>query len=275
MPPPAEPQILAPEVRVEEPGARVSFRGPVHFEWTSMRVPVPGLPPELNGFRFVHLSDIHARHYWSPAYDTLIERLQKSPPDLLLITGDFINDLNDHRPGLRVLKRLVPHLASRLGTFAVLGNHDVDLVAPELVGMNVTLLDSRRALLEGAAGARVELIGLCGVDRRDLDEKYIRTLPPREPRTLRIVLSHFPDHFRLTKPLAADFFLSGHTHGGQVCLPGGWPLITHDRMPKKYAKGIHRFGPTWYVVSRGLGYASFPIRVNCPPEVAEITTLSV
>ena len=129
--------------------------------------------------------------------------------------------------------------------------------------------------LAGVAGARVELIGLCGVDRRDLDETYIRTLPPREPRTLRIVLSHFPDHFRLTKPLAADFFLSGHTHGGQVCLPGGWPLITHDRMPKKYAKGIHRFGPTWYVVSRGLGYASFPIRVHCPAEVAEITTVSV
>jgi predicted MPP superfamily phosphohydrolase len=275
MAPPSEPQILLPEVRVEEPGARISFRGPVHFEWTAMRVPVPGLPPELNGFRFVHLSDIHARHDWAPAYDVLIERLKQSPPDLLLITGDFVNNLNDHRPGLRVLKRLIPQLSSRLGTFGVLGNHDVDLVTPDLAGMNVTLLDSRRAVLEGVAGARVELIGLCGVDRRDLDETYIRTLPPREPRTLRIVLSHFPDHFRLTKPLGADFFLSGHTHGGQVCLPGGWPLITHDRMPKKYAKGIHRFGPTWYVVSRGLGYASFPIRVNCPAEVAEITTVGV
>lgn len=265
---------LIPEVRVEGGGARFSLRGPVDFEWTSMRVPVPNLPAELGGFRFVHLSDIHARHYWAPAYDALIDRLKRSPPDLLLITGDFVNDLNDHRPGLRVLKRLVPQLSSRLGTFAVLGNHDVDLVAPELAGMNVTLLDSRRAVLEGAAGTRVELIGLCGVDRRDLDEEFIRTLPPREPRTLRIVLSHFPDHFRLIRPLEADFYLSGHTHGGQVCLPGGWPLITHDRMPKKYAKGIHRFGGTWYVVSRGLGYASIPIRVNCPAEVAEITTVS-
>jgi predicted MPP superfamily phosphohydrolase len=269
---PSTSQTLTPQITIEGSGSHLAFRGPRHFEWTSLRVPVPNLPRELTGFRFVHLSDIHARSYWCPAYDTLIARLKQSPPDLLLITGDFINDLNDHRPGLRTLKKLIPQLSSRLGTFAVLGNHDVDLVAPDLIEMKINLIGSRRVLLEEPGGAKVELIGLCGVDRRDLEPRFLPSLPPRQPQTLRIVLSHFPDHFRLIKPLQADFFLAGHTHGGQVCLPGGFPLITHDRMPKTYCKGIHRLDDTWYIVSRGLGYASIPIRVNCPAEVAEITT---
>jgi predicted MPP superfamily phosphohydrolase len=73
--------------------------------------------------------------------------------------------------------------------------------------------------------------------------------------------------------LDADFFLAGHTHGGQICLPGGWPLITHDRMPRRYSKGIFRFDGTWYIVSRGFGFAGVPVRINCPAEVAEITTV--
>jgi hypothetical protein len=84
-------------------------------------------------------------------------------------------------------------------------------------------------------------------------------------------MSHYPDQFHRAKPLAADFFLAGHTHGGQICLPGGIPIITHDRMPRRYASGIHRLGETWYIVSRGMGYASLPLRVNCPSEVAEVT----
>jgi len=81
------------------------------------------------------------------------------------------------------------------------------------------------------------------------------------------------DHDRRIRPLAADFFLAGHTHGGQICTPWGWPLITHDRMPRRYCKGVHRFDGTWYIVSRGLGFAGVPVRINCPSEVAEITTV--
>src|SRR5258706_69872 len=78
--------------------------------------------------------------------------------------------------------------------------------------------------------------------------------PHKEPGTLRIVMSHFPDHCRRIRPLAADVFLAGHTHGEQICTPWGWPLITHDRMPRRYCKGVHRFDGTWYIVSRGLGF---------------------
>ena len=72
------------------------------------------------------------------------------------------------------------------------------------------------------------------------------------------------------RPLRADFFLAGHTHGGQICLPGGRPIITHDGMPRGQCKGVFRMDGTWYVVSRGFGFAGIPVRVNCPPEVGEV-----
>jgi predicted MPP superfamily phosphohydrolase len=266
---------LVAEVSLARRGPWFMFRGPVGFEWTQIRAPVPGLAEELEGFRFVHLSDLHMRGYWSRGYDALIERLEQSRPDLLLITGDFIDNLHNYQPGLRTLKRLIPRLKSRLGTYGILGNHDVDLLGPPLQEMGVTLLDSRRALLESGGGAKLELIGLGGIARHDLDADFVARQPPKEPGTLRIVMSHFPDHFRRIRPLAADLFLAGHTHGGQICTPWGWPLITHDRMARRYCKGVHRMDGTWYIVSRGLGFAGIPVRINCPAEVAEITTVGM
>jgi uncharacterized protein len=70
--------------------------------------------------------------------------------------------------------------------------------------------------------------------------------------------------------LSPDLILSGHTHGGQVCLPGGYPLITHDALPRAYASGVHRIGQSWLVVSRGMGFAQFCLRLFCPAETLEI-----
>ena len=105
----------------------------------------------------------------------------------------------------------------------------------------------------------------------DLDAAYVASLPARTPGVVRIVLSHYPDHVRRIRPLEADLMLAGHTHGGQVCLPGGRPLITHDKLPRPYHHGVHRFEKTWVIVSRGFGFASPPVRLFCPAEVVQIT----
>jgi predicted MPP superfamily phosphohydrolase len=247
------------------------FRGPMGFEWTSARLPVPGLAPELEGFRFVHLSDFHLRGSWSKGYDELIERIEQAAPDLLLITGDFIDDKHDHRPGLATLRKLLPRLKSRLGSYAILGNHDVDVLQPYLREMGVNVINGQRALLQSGTGATLELIGFPGLARTDLDAHFVAAQPPKSPDALRIVLSHYPDQFRRARPLSADFYLAGHTHGGQICLPGGIPLITHDRMPRSQCKGVHRLDRTWFIVSRGLGYSGIPARLFCPSEVLEVT----
>lgn len=262
---------LVPEVSRSRPGPWFMFRGPMGFEWTAARLPVPGLAPELEGFRFVHLSDLHLRGAWSKGYDELIERFEQSPPDLLLCTGDFIDDKHDHRPGLSTLRKLLPRLRSRLGTYGILGNHDVDVLQPYLRDMGVNVINGSRAVLQSGGGASLELVGFPGLARTDLDAHFVARQPPKSPGTLRIVLSHYPDQFRRAKPLAPDLYLAGHTHGGQICFPGGLPLITHDRMPRRHCKGIHRLDGTWFIVSRGLGFSGIPARLFCPSEVMDLS----
>jgi len=86
------------------------------------------------------------------------------------------------------------------------------------------------------------------------------------------VLSHYPDAIiKLQKfDVMPDLLFAGHTHGGQVCLPGGMPILRHDTLPRRYCSGVHRFGGAWLVVSRGMGFSSYAIRVFCPAEVVEV-----
>ncbi len=249
----------------------IQFRTPANFAWSRFDLPVPSLPPALEGLRIVHLSDFHLRTHWARAYDELIDLLHQDAADLLLVTGDFVEDKRNPRPALPNLRRLVRGLTARLGCWGILGNHDRYHLAPYLHGSNVTLLDGRRQLL-GYRGATIELIGLPGVDRFDLSEEFVQSIPPREAASLRVVLSHFPDHIRRTSALRADLFLAGHTHGGQVCLPfaGGFPILRHDSLPRRLCKGAHRVDDTWLVVNRGFGFSGPPVRLFCSCEVIEI-----
>lgn len=247
----------------------VQWRGPWEFVWRDVPLSIADLPDELIGLRILHLSDFHTRNYWPPAYDTLLRGIQDNPPDLILFTGDYVESRRDHMPAVPHVKRLVAGFRARLGCFGTLGNHDLYHFAPQLDNTNVTLLEGARRLIS-LDNSAIEIIGLPGVHRDDLKDEFLRTLPPRTSRTLRIVMCHFPDHFPRVRFLEPDLFLTGHTHGGQVCLPGGIPIITHTKLPRRYCRGVHRIGPTWLVVNHGLGFSGLPLRVNCPAEVVEL-----
>ncbi|MGF1633207.1 MAG: metallophosphoesterase [Phycisphaerae bacterium] len=233
------------------------------------RLSLPGLPAAFEGLRLLHLSDLHFHRRWFPAHDALLADLARDPPDLICITGDFVEDKYDHRPALPLLRRFCTGLSSRLGTFAILGNHDGDLLRTRLHGCGLHLLESENAIIrpENAQNAELELLGLPGVDRADVDPA---ALPAKHPARPRIVLAHFPDLVHLPG-LAADVYLAGHTHGGQLCLPSGRPLLTHDSLPKTMCRGVHRIDQTWLVVSRGMGFSKWPVRTFCPAEVIELT----
>jgi predicted MPP superfamily phosphohydrolase len=239
------------------------------FEWNSLDVQVERLPPALQELRIVHLTDLHVGRRWFKAYDQLIERLDASPPDLILFTGDFVDHVYDHRPALPILEKLLTRLRARLGVYAVTGNHDGDLLGPRLPRWGVSLLNGRYERLESEQGS-MELIGLAGVKRRMFDPHLMAGLPPRQPGVPRIVLGHFPDQVRLIEPLGADVMLAGHTHGGQICLPNQRALISHDSLPKHMARGCHRVGQTLLVVNRGFGMTRWPVRLFCPAEVIEL-----
>ncbi len=257
---------LRARIEIDNPGGWLQLGLPRTIEWVRAELPIPGLRPELGGLRIIHLSDLHLRDRWASGYDELIERIGARPPDLICFTGDFVEDKRDHRPALPVLKRLVSALPSRLGIYAILGNHDGDLLGPRLAEMNIHHIGGQRACL----GA-IELLGFPGVDRADLDEVFLMNLPPRPPGGVRIALCHYPDLFDRIARCQPDLYLCGHSHGGQVCLPGGQPLLTHDASPRHYSRGIHRRGSTWHIANRGVGAGTPAVRLFCPAEAIEIT----
>jgi predicted MPP superfamily phosphohydrolase len=260
---------LEPIIRRDRIGPRLQILTAKGFEWVDAQIPIPHLPPELEGFRLLHVSDIHARRLWDPAWDELIARVQADPPDFIVYTGDFVDNKQKTRQSMPLVRRLVNSLKSRLGAAAILGNHDGDLLGPPLASLNLTLLDHRRLALHSGS-ATLEFIGVAGVDRKDFDPVFLRSLGRKGPGTVRIALSHYPDLIRRSRFLELDLFLAGHTHGGQVCLPGGIPIIRHDSLPAKLISGIHRVYDTWLVSNPGIGFSGLPVRLFCPAQVIEI-----
>ena len=249
---------------------------PYGFEWNCAKLAVPNLPPALEGLRILHVSDFHLRRFWKSPYDQLLAGIARNPPDLLLCTGDYVEEKHDYRPALPMVLRLVKGFKARLGCYGILGNHDLYWMEPPLRGTNITLIDGARREIrvsgpDGTGDATIELIGLPGVNRRDLSDDFVNSIPRRRDGTLRVVLSHFPDHLRRVQyPLQPDLFLAGHTHGGQVCLPNGYPVVRHDTLPRRLCTGVHWVDRTWLVVNRGFGFSGMMVRLFCPAEVLEL-----
>jgi predicted MPP superfamily phosphohydrolase len=262
--------LSAPLIETVQRGRWLQVISPGGFEWTRATLTMPDLPPSLDGLSIVHLTDLHLRSTWFKAYDELLDQLRRESPDLVLITGDFVEHRLLRRKAVLNAERFCRGLTARLGVFAVVGNHDGDFLAPRISGWGVTLVENSLAVLSATDGATIELIGLPGVFRLDFDALAIDAIPVKPANALRIVLSHFPDHIRYISALSADLVFAGHTHGGQICLPGRMPIITHDSLPRIYCSGVHRWEQSWLVVARGLGFATIPVRAFCPTEVMEV-----
>ncbi len=256
------------EISRSHRGPWIQVGMPGHFVWTRAGVPLRALPPSLNGLRILHLSDLHLGRKWGRPYDEFLAKIQQNPPDLILFTGDFVEDRYDHRGALPTVLKFLAGLRASVGIYAIFGNHDPDVMFPYLRDTGINFITHQRVVVQ-THGGLVELIGFPGQARHDLDPDFVAGLPPREGGVPRIILSHYPDLLGAAMPLDPDLYLCGHTHGGQICLPNGWPGLTHDGMPRHLSKGIHRVGQTWYAVSNGFGFTGVSVRLFCPAEVVE------
>jgi len=239
------------------------------FEWNRVELGLSDLPEALAGIRIVHLTDLHLRQKWQAEHEELIRRLNERPPALILFTGDFVDDKHDHRPALPTVERLIRGLPKSSLRFATIGNHDGDLMPPRLASYGLPVIVHQRVEVS-INGHPIELIGLPGPDRQDVSERFLHDLPPRRTGVPRIILCHYPDLIRAARRLRPDLYLAGHTHGGQICLPNEFPMMTHDSLPRRLSKGAHDVGGTCLVVGRGFGFTTFPVRAWCPAEVIEV-----
>ncbi len=230
---------------------------------TNVDVPVAGLPRMLAGVRIGFISDVH-RSRWVSAEDVTaaVTLLLSAAPDLIVLGGDYVTwgDPAFVGPAAEALAAL----SAPQGVFGVLGNHDSDReMAAALTDKRVEMLKDARTRLT-INGEPLELAGLRYWTRRQADIASVL----RGAAGTVVLIAHDPRRLREAAALNVPLVLSGHTHGGQVVLPGIGPLAAR-RFP--VVSGLGREGRTSIFVSRGVGTVYVPVRINCPPEVAVIT----
>lgn len=230
---------------------------------TEATMPFFGLPPALDGLRIALLTDVH-HSALVPAEDVTraVELALSTQPDMIVLGGDYVTygDRNFVQP---VAELLAP-LRAPNGVFAILGNHDDDREMPAaLTRKGITVLKDQRTRIV-IRGDALEIAGIRFWTRRPAD--ISKVLKGAEDPVL--LLAHDPR--RLTEAAALDVpaVLSGHTHGGQVVLPGVG-AFARARFP--IVEGLGRREQSSIFVSRGIGTVYVPVRINCPPEVALVT----
>ena len=230
------------------------------LEVTRQTMQVAGLPPALAGLRIGLLTDVH-RSRWVSHDDVreAVAALMAERPDLIVLGGDYVT-WGDRQFVVPAAESLAP-LSAPHGVFAVLGNHDDDHEMPAALEKNgVEVLKDACTHLT-IAGQGLDIAGIRYWTRRPSD---IATVIRGAPGPL-ILLAHDPR--RLTEAAALDIplVLSGHTHGGQVVLPG-LGAVAAQKFP--VVAGTGKRDRTVMFVSRGVGTVYVPVRINCPPEVA-------
>jgi len=229
------------------------------------KVPIAELPARAEGLRIAHLSDLHLRR-WGRFEQHLQDILAHLPCDMLLVTGDFGHRPSSHERTAELLRRLLGPVRPPLGIYGVLGNHDDAPLADH--DLPLTLLrDELRVICTGHFEYCLGGIEQT-VSRRSTVAGALGDLPDQAPV---ILMAHYPSTVYELPPGAGVLMLSGHTHGGQVRVPGIGCLWTNDRIPGDLARGLHQYRGNWLHVSAGTGVSSpFPVRLFCPPEITMI-----
>lgn len=230
---------------------------------------LPSLPEAFDGLRLLHLSDLHVDMYPATLH-AIIETVRNVDYDLCVMTGDYrgrtFGDIDSCIDGMRQLRT---HLRSPI--YAVLGNHDSIAMLPALEALDIRLLMNEHCLLE-RDGQRLQLAGIDDAHFFRVDDIQQAINSDISP-SLRILLSHTPEVFREAAAAGVDLFLCGHTHGGQICLPGGIPLTLDARCPRFVGKGRWEYAGMQGYTSVGAGSSVVSLRLNCPPEIT-VHTLS-
>jgi predicted MPP superfamily phosphohydrolase len=230
---------------------------------TEATLPVAGLPAALNGVRIALLTDIH--HSALVGADDIraaVDLTLSLRPDLIVLGGDYVT-FGD-RAYVEPVAELLAPLHAPQGVYAILGNHDDDKDMPAaLARRHFVVLKDRRTRLE-LRGEALELAGIRFWTRTPAE--IFGTI--KGARDTVLLLAHDPRRLTEAAVLNVPAVLSGHTHGGQVVLPGVGALAK-ARFP--VLEGLGREGNTSVFVSRGIGTVYVPIRINCPPEVAVVT----
>ena len=235
------------------------------------------LPPELEGLRILHLSDLHVRRSRA-RHEQILASVQGENYDLLAITGDLMVKPGDELAATEVLAHFVRAARPRLGIAGVWGNHDTPDLRRRLAAVAVRWLENSAWLVPELP---IAVLGVnCGYDEHDgrsgdllaamLDEEHHRA---NDEGRFRLLLTHMPIWLPAAAAAGIEFMLCGHTHAGQCRLPTGHVLYNATpKWPLRMSAGLLRIDQTQCLISRGLGEVYITgLRMFCPPHIPLIT----
>ena len=250
------------------------YDGNNRLEITEFSYTGADVPQSFEGYRIVQLSDLHNKVFPDDnAY--LMEKVRALEPDIILLTGDFIDasthtDLDDAMLFMQQIPKIAP-------CYYVFGNHEYrikkslrDAFVQQIGKWGVHYMDNEMLRLTSDAGETVTLIGLndLSLTSRDLDN-----LVKASKDDFQIVMAHEPEYIWSYAGTGADLVFSGHEHGGQVRIPFTHQAIytPHEGLFPRLTEGMVTYGETTMVISRGLGNSAFPFRMFDHPEIVLVT----
>jgi len=240
-----------------------------------VKIPISNLPAALEGFRIVQISDIHHNHYPFTTIELVNRAVQMANelrPDLIVLTGDFV--WHEVEPIFELIPALA-HLNAKYGVYLGLGNHeywtDANVVSRAIEQERLPLLVNQGVPIS---------VGKSTLYLASLDDGWsgkpdlASAMADWSEDAITVLLMHEPD---LAPRYAPDqrihLQLSGHSHGGQVRLPFYGPLIL-PYLSWKFPMGLYYVDSMWLYTNRGLGTTNVPLRVNCAPEITELTLVN-
>jgi uncharacterized protein len=230
---------------------------------------MPRLPEAFNSYKILFMSDLHIDGI-DGLSDRLIALVRELDVDICLLGGDYRMFM--YGPFLEVnkkLRELVTHIHARDGIYGILGNHDCIEIAPELEDAGIYMLINDAEPIERGGAT----LYLAGVD--DIHYYKCHSLSDASKdipeNGFSILLSHSPEIIKEMGEYTFDLCLCGHTHGGQICLPGIGAIFTHAKIRREFVSGFWQYkGMTGYTTT-GTGSSGVPVRFFCPPEVVLLT----
>ena len=230
-----------------------------HYTWQSGRV-----PQVFDGFRIVQLSDLHSKRF-GRAQERLLRAVRAAEPDIIALTGDFIDD---HTRNLNAVRELLEGIRGLAPIYFVEGNHDT--TSPFRGALLALLSQYDVTILDGYT----QLERKCNVTSLSATMS-LAGFPYWEPWNFRypadIVLYHSPEMFFEFAAKGCGLVIAGHNHGGQVALPSGRALIgPRIEFFPQYSSGVYHESGATMILSRGLGVSRIPFRAFATPEIVVI-----
>lgn len=252
---------------------------PHRLQLTSFSLTTSKMPAGSKPLRLLHLSDLHLERL-TRREAKLLKLINKTAPDLILISGDYLNlSYNADSQAIKQVRILLTQIHAPLGVYAVLGSPPVDLphiASQHFKNTNIQLLHQHKLSLNLGQGRQLRLLGLDCTHDMTYDAYQLQTLIQQTETTnlFTIFLYHSPELMPVAQKHDIDLYLCGHTHGGQVRLPGYGAIITSAVTGKQYEMGRYDEHGTTLYVSRGIGLEGMSaprLRLFCPPEITLIT----